>query len=70
MTTTVTATSTNTPWRANLSDGVHQWHADEPKAVGGANQAQFEEVANKAKAGCPISKLMKAKITMEAKLEG
>ena len=33
------------------------------------NKERFEEIANKAKAGCPVSKLMKAKITMEAKLE-
>jgi osmotically inducible protein OsmC len=34
----------------------------------GADQAKFEEIANKAKAGCPVSKLLKAKITMDAKL--
>lgn len=34
-----------------------------------ADQAKFEEIANKAKAGCPVSKLFKAQITMEAKLE-
>jgi osmotically inducible protein OsmC len=30
----------------------------------------FEEIANKAKSGCPVSKLFKAKITMDARLEG
>lgn len=34
-----------------------------------ATQAKFEEIANQAKAGCPVSKLMKAEITMEARLE-
>ncbi len=33
------------------------------------NKERFEEIANKAKAGCPVSKLMNAKITMEARLE-
>lgn len=33
------------------------------------DQARFEEIANKAKAGCPVSKLLKAEITMEARLE-
>ena len=33
------------------------------------NKERFEEIANKAKEGCPVSKLMKAKITMEARLE-
>jgi lipoyl-dependent peroxiredoxin len=36
--------------------------------IPGADQAKFEEIANKAKAGCPVSKLLKAKITMDAKL--
>lgn len=37
--------------------------------IPGADKAKFEELANKAKAGCPVSKLLKARITMEAKLE-
>jgi osmotically inducible protein OsmC len=38
--------------------------------IPGADQAKFEELAGKAKAGCPVSKLLKAEITMEATLEG
>jgi lipoyl-dependent peroxiredoxin len=37
--------------------------------IPGADGAKFQEIANKAKAGCPVSKLLKAKITMDAKLE-
>jgi osmotically inducible protein OsmC len=37
--------------------------------VPGMDSARFLELANKAKAGCPVSKLMKAQITMDAKLE-
>ncbi|MEO8599640.1 MAG: OsmC family protein [bacterium] len=37
--------------------------------IPGADQAKFEEIANKAKTGCPVSKLLNTKITMEAKLE-
>ncbi|MGH3054798.1 MAG: OsmC family protein [Gaiellaceae bacterium] len=37
--------------------------------IPGADRAKFEEAAEKAKAGCPISKLLKAKITLEATLE-
>ena len=37
--------------------------------IPGADKAKFEEIANKAKAGCPVSKLMKATITMDATLE-
>jgi osmotically inducible protein OsmC len=37
--------------------------------VPGANQATFEELAGKAKAGCPVSKLLKAEITLDVTLE-
>jgi osmotically inducible protein OsmC len=36
--------------------------------IPGANQSQFEALAGKAKAGCPVSKLLNTKITMEATL--
>lgn len=36
--------------------------------VPGADQAKFDESAKKAKEGCPISKLLNTKITMDAKL--
>ena len=34
-----------------------------------AEQAEFEKAANTAKENCPISKLLKANITLDAKLE-
>jgi len=37
--------------------------------VPGATPEQFTELANKAKVGCPVSKLMKANITLDAALE-
>jgi len=37
--------------------------------VPGADRAAFDKAANNAKAGCPISRLLNAKITMEAVLE-
>jgi len=36
--------------------------------VPGASTAQFDEAANAAKAGCPISKLLDAEITLDARL--
>lgn len=36
--------------------------------IPGADQAKFTECAEKAKAGCPISRLLNCKITMQAKL--
>jgi osmotically inducible protein OsmC len=38
--------------------------------VPGADQATFQSLADKAKAGCPVSKLFKAPITLEATLVG
>jgi osmotically inducible protein OsmC len=37
--------------------------------VPGIDNAKFQEVANGAKAGCPVSKVLNAKITLDAKLE-
>ncbi|MHC1727662.1 MAG: OsmC family protein [Syntrophobacteraceae bacterium] len=36
--------------------------------IPGADQEAFEKLANTAKAGCPVSKLFKAEITLEATL--
>ena len=38
--------------------------------IPGADKAQFDELAGKAKAGCPVSKLLNTKITLEATLQG
>ena len=38
--------------------------------IPGADAAAFEKAAQDAKAGCPISRLLKAEITMTAKLVG
>ncbi len=39
-------------------------------AVPGTDKATFDELASKAKAGCPVSKLFKADITLDATLTG
>ena len=44
-------------------------HLDVVAKIPGATQEQFDEIANKAKSGCPISKVLNAKISMTAKLE-
>jgi osmotically inducible protein OsmC len=36
--------------------------------IPGADQKTFEELAGKAKAGCPLSKVLKANITLDASL--
>ena len=47
---------------------VTEVHLDVTVSIPGGDQAKFEEAANNAKAGCPISRLLNAKITMDAKL--
>ena len=37
--------------------------------VPGADQATFQRIANQAKSGCPVSKVLNAQITMTATLE-
>ncbi|MEK7947258.1 OsmC family protein [Pigmentiphaga sp. YJ18] len=44
-------------------------HLDVEAAIPGAAQAAFEAAANAAKAGCPVSKLFNAQITMDARLK-
>lgn len=44
-------------------------HLDVAARIPGADQQAFETAANNAKAGCPVSKLLNAKITMDARLE-
>jgi osmotically inducible protein OsmC len=43
-------------------------HLDVTARIPGATQAAFDKAAEEAKAGCPISRLLKAEITMTAKL--
>jgi len=53
-----------------LDDGyaITAVHLSIEARVPGADQARFEELAGKAKAGCPVSKLLKATVTLDAKL--
>ena len=44
-------------------------HLDVTVKIPGADNTKFQELANKAKAGCPVSKVLNAKITMNATLE-
>ncbi len=49
---------------------VTKIHLDVTARIPGADQAAFDKAAADAKAGCPISRLLKAEITMSAKLLG
>jgi osmotically inducible protein OsmC len=45
-------------------------HLDVIARIPGADRAKFEKAAQDAKSGCPVSKLLNARITMDARLEG
>jgi osmotically inducible protein OsmC len=49
---------------------VTKVHLDVSARIPGADQAAFDKAAESAKAGCPISRLLKAEITMTARLVG
>ena len=49
---------------------VTKVHLDVTAKIPGADAAAFEKAAQDAKAGCPISRLLKAEITMTARLVG
>lgn len=44
-------------------------HLDVKASIPNIDQSRFDEIAAMAKVNCPLSKLMKAKITMDAVLE-
>jgi lipoyl-dependent peroxiredoxin len=44
-------------------------HLDLVASIPGANQQAFEAAVEKAKVGCPVSKLLNAKITLDVRLE-
>ncbi len=43
-------------------------HLDVTARIPGGDRAKFDQAAKSAKEGCPVSKVLNAKITMEAKL--
>ncbi len=44
-------------------------HLDLAAKIPGASKEAFETAANNAKAGCPVSRVLSAKITLDARLE-
>jgi len=43
-------------------------HLDVTASIPGIDDATFQDLAGKAKAGCPVSKVLNAEITMDARL--
>jgi osmotically inducible protein OsmC len=55
--------------RADAGFTITAVHLDVRARVPGADATAFAMAANDAKAGCPVSRVLRAEITMEAKLE-
>ena len=62
-------TATITMEKTEAGFTVTASHLDVSAKILGADKGKVLEIANAAKAGCPISRLLKATITMDARLE-
>ena len=63
-TATITLDKTDAGWTVTES------HLDMTVKIPGADAEKVLGIANAAKAGCPISRLLNAKVTLDAKIEG
>lgn len=64
----ISATATVSLEKTNEGFTVTESHLDVTAKVPGTDRAKVLEIANAAKAGCPISRLLNAKVTMDAKV--
>ena len=64
----IETTATVTLEKVGEGFSVTSSHLKTAVKIPGADQAKFEKAANDAKAGCPISKLLNATITLDATL--
>lgn len=62
-------TATVTLDKENGGFSITAVHLNLVAQIPGASQEAFDAAANKAKENCPVSKLLNAKITMDARLE-
>lgn len=65
----ISATATVTLEKVGDSFSVTTSHLEVTIKAPGADRAKVQTAADNAKGGCPISKLLNAKITMEARIE-
>jgi osmotically inducible protein OsmC len=65
----IRTTATITLDKTDAGFTVTESHLDMTAKIPGIDAAKFTAIANGAKAGCPISRLLKANITLDAKLE-
>jgi osmotically inducible protein OsmC len=67
--TSVATTATVTFEPVDGKPTVSSIHLDMTAKVPGIDAAKFQQIAEAAKQGCPISRLLKTNITLSAKLE-
>lgn len=65
----IDTTATVTLEKTDAGFTVTASHLQVTAKIPGADKAKFDEAAKNAEKGCPISRLLNAKITMDAKLE-
>ncbi len=65
----ISTTATVTLEKTDDGFAITKVHLDVSAKVPGADKQAFETAANTAKTGCPVSKVLNAAITMDAKLE-
>jgi osmotically inducible protein OsmC len=65
----IATTATITLEKTDAGFTVTASHLDMIAKIPGTDKAKALEIANAAKAGCPISRLLKANITLDAKFE-
>jgi osmotically inducible protein OsmC len=65
----IAVTATVTLDRTDAGFTVTQSHLDMTAKIPGADREKVAGIANAAKAGCPISRVLNAKITLDAKFE-
>jgi len=64
----IDTTATVTLDKTDAGFSITSSHLEVTVKIPGADKAKFEEVAKAAETGCPVSRVLNAKITMDAKL--
>ena len=67
--TSIHTTATITLDKTDAGFSVTESHLEMTAKIPGIDQEKFTAISNGAKAGCPISRLLNAKISLDAKLE-
>ena len=65
----INTTATITMDKTDAGFTITESHLDVTAKIPGADKSKVLAIADAAKAGCPISRLLKANITMDAKVE-